>query len=278
MSKPKSTGSKRVSSQITEVPNAEDINVATEPLARSRRKREDGSRLPISLIEKNTAGAQAIESIKKLIVSGILKPGEALPAERDLAAMLGISRPTLREAIGALCAMNVLDSRHGDGTFVTSLEPALLLEPINFLLRVDEKAILHLFEVRRVLEVGAARIAAPRITEEEIAALVHLVESAYKSLDQPTRYLQYDYDIHTAIIKSTGNPLYISLYESISQLSLKSRQRTASVAATRERAHEDHVAIVEALRSHDGERTARVMQAHLEIVERSFRSNFLGEG
>lgn len=243
----------------------------------SRKKREANPGLPLSVLQKNTVGAQAVESIKTLIVSGVLKPGEALPAERDLAAMLGISRPTLREAIGALSAMNVLDSRHGDGTFVTSLEPSLLLEPINFLLRIDETAILHLFEVRRVLEVGAARLAAPRITEAEVNELAKLVESARLSLGQPMRYLQYDYDIHTLIIKSTCNPLYISIYESISQLSIKSRKRTASISTTREQAHEDHIAIVDALRSHDGEKAACVMQAHLETMERSFRKNFLGE-
>ncbi len=248
-----------------------------KPRDRSHGKREGDPRLPLSVLEKSTVSSQAIESIKTLIISGVLKPGEALPAERELASMLGISRPTLREAIGALCAVNVLESRHGDGTFVTSLDPTLLLKPINFLLRVDEKAILHLFEVRRVLEVGAAQLAAPRISNEELTKLQELVQTAYRSLNQPTRYLQYDYDIHTAIINSTGNPLYISLYESISQLSLESRQRTAGITATRERAHEDHLAIVNALRSHDPDKAAKAMQDHLELVERSFRANFFVE-
>lgn len=247
------------------------------PSNHSRRKREGDPRLPLSALEKRPVSAQAIDSLKTLIISGVLKPGEALPAERELASLLGISRPTLREAIGALCAINVLETRHGEGTFVTSLDPTLLLEPINFLLTLDEKAILHLFEVRRVLEVGAAQLAAPRISMEEITLLEELVQTAYLSLNQPMRYLQYDYDIHTAIIKSTDNPLYISLYESISQLSLKSRQRTAGITSTRERAHEDHLAIVDALRSHDPDKAAKAMQDHLELVERSFRANFLVE-
>ena len=242
-----------------------------------RQKRVDSSKINLNTIEKNTVGARAIESIKDLIVSGVLKPGGALPAERDLANMLGISRPTLREVISALCAMNVLESQHGAGTFVTSLEPALLLEPINFLLRVDESEILHLFEVRQVLEVGAARLAAKRITDLEIEKLVRLAESEEASLEDPMRYLQFDYDIHNTIVQATANSLYIGLYESISRLSLKSRQRTAVVGEIRERAHVDHGEIIEALARHDEHGASMAMQTHLENVEQSFRAIVLGQ-
>jgi GntR family transcriptional repressor for pyruvate dehydrogenase complex len=253
------------------------VDESTESEITVRQRRQDSSLLALDTIEKNTVGTKAIESIKQLIITGALKPGGALPAERDLAAMLGISRPTLREVISALCAMNVLESRHGAGTFVTSLEPALLLEPINFLLQVDGNEILHLFEVRRVLEVGAVRLAAQRISDEDIETLVRLAETEKTSLSEPMRYLTYDYDIHTAIINATANPIYISLYESISQLSLKSRQRTVVIEETRKQAHEDHDAIIDALRRHDEQRAAQAMQAHLVHVEQSYRVNVLGE-
>jgi len=96
------------------------VDESTESEITVRQRRQDSSLLALDTIEKNTVGTKAIESIKQLIITGALKPGGALPAERDLAAMLGISRPTLREVISALCAMNVLESRHGAGTFVTS--------------------------------------------------------------------------------------------------------------------------------------------------------------
>jgi GntR family transcriptional repressor for pyruvate dehydrogenase complex len=248
---------------------------STQPEVPVRQKRDDSSRLVFDAIQKNTVGARAIESIKELIISGELKPGGALPAERDLAAMLGISRPTLREVISALCAMNVLESRHGAGTFVTSLEPALLLEPINFLLQVDGNEILHLFEVRRILEVGAVRLAAQRITDSELDTLIDLTESEKSALGEPMRYLQFDIDIHTAIIHATKNPIFINLYESISQLSLQSRQRTVLVEDTRKRAHADHEAIIDALKSHDEERSSSAMHSHLGNVEQSFRANIL---
>jgi GntR family transcriptional repressor for pyruvate dehydrogenase complex len=240
-----------------------------------RRAGSDEPRATFPVLQKTSVGLQAAEAIKALIVSGKIKPGEALPSERDLAAMLGISRPSLREAIRALSAINVLDSRQGDGTFVTSLDPSLLAQPINFLLQVDEGSIAHLFEVRRVLEVGAARLAAPRITDEQVALLERLADAGRRAINRPSRYLQFDFEIHTAIIEATGNPLYVSLYQSVSQLSLESRRRTARDADTRARAHDDHIAIIAALRARDADEAARVMQEHLTVVERSFHNRSL---
>jgi GntR family transcriptional repressor for pyruvate dehydrogenase complex len=217
-------------------------------------------------LERTSVGLQAAEAIKSLILAGDLQPGDALPSERDLAAMLGISRPSLREAIRVLSAMNVLEPRHGGGTYVTSLDPRLLAQPVSFLLQIDPTAFRHLLEVRQVLEVGAARLAAPRISDEALASLQELADEAAAALPDADRYLQLDYEIHTAIIEATGNPIYISLYESIAELSLESRKRTARTASVRQRAHDDHVAIITALRTRDPDRVAQAMSAHLDAM------------
>jgi DNA-binding FadR family transcriptional regulator len=142
---------------------------------------------PFPALKRTSVSLQAAEAIKALIVAGELTSGDALPPERDLAVTLGISRPSVREAIRALTAMNVVEPRHGGGTYVTSLEPRLLARPINFLLQVEPKTFLHLFEVRQVLEVGAARLAAPRMTDELVGELENLVEEAGGALQQPER-------------------------------------------------------------------------------------------
>jgi GntR family transcriptional regulator, transcriptional repressor for pyruvate dehydrogenase complex len=217
-------------------------------------------------LPRTSVGLQAAEAIKALILAGDLQPGDALPSERDLAGMLGISRPSLREAIRVLSAMNVLEPRHGGGTYVTSLDPRLLAQPVSFLLQIDPTAFRHLHEVRRVLEVGAARLAAPRISPQTIEALQELADTAERALADPERYLELDYEIHTAIIEATGNPIFISLYESIAELSVQSRKRTARAEAVRRRAHEDHVAIIAALRGHDADAAAHAMGAHLDAM------------
>src|SRR5207245_10895001 len=107
---------------------------------------------------------EAIDKIQELIISRSWGPGDRLPKESELAAQLGLSRNSLREAVRALSQLRVLEVRQGDGTYVTSLEPELLLESTSFVshLLVGESA-LELFEVRRLLEGAAAGLAAARI-------------------------------------------------------------------------------------------------------------------
>ena len=219
-------------------------------------------------LKRTSVSLEAAEAIKALIVSGELGSGDALPAERNLAAMLGISRPSVREALRVLTAMNVVEPRHGGGTYVTSLDPTLLAQPINFLLRVEPHTFLHLFEVRQVLEVSAARLAAPKITEDRLAELQSLVDQAAAAMRQPNRYSELDFQLHTKIVEAMDNPIYLSLYQSISGPLLESRRRTASIPAVRRQAHQDHLAIVAALRARDPEGAAQAMQGHLDMVGR----------
>ena len=83
------------------------------------------------------------------------------------------------------------------------------------------------------------------------------------------QFLQFDFEIHTAIIEATGNPIYISLYQSIADLSLESRKRTARSPATRRAAHAGHLAIVAALSSQDGDAAAAAMHDHLDVIQRA---------
>ena len=251
---------------VTGVP-AGDAAASPRRARQARAARRPRGGVPsFSALERTSIGLQAADAIKALILSGELRPGDSLPPERELAAMLGISRPSLREAIRVLSALNVVEPRHGGGTFVTSLQPRELAQPINFLLQVDRLAFRHLLEVRQVLEVGAARLAAPRITDDQLAALRDLTEQAERVLGRPEPFLELDFDIHTAIIEATGNPIYLSLYQSIADLSLESRKRTARSAATRRAAHVGHLAIVAALSSRDGAAAAAAMHDHLDVV------------
>ena len=219
-------------------------------------------------LKRTSVSLEAAEAIKALILSGELGSGDALPPERNLAVMLGISRPSVREALRVLTAMNVVEPRHGGGTYVTSLDPRLLARPINFLLQVKPRTFLHLFEVRQVLEVSGARLAAPKMTDEVVSELERLADEAASVLRQPARYSEVGFELHTKIIEATGNPIYLSLYESISDLLLESRRRTAQVAAVRRQAHEDHLVIVAALRKRDAEAAAQAMHDHLEGMRR----------
>src|SRR5258708_7491328 len=114
-----------------------------------------------------TVTDEAIAKIREIIVSGHLGPGDRLPREADLAVQLGLSRNSLREAIRALSLVRVLDVRQGDGTYVSSLEPELLLETTGFVAHLlRDRSVLDLFEVRRLLEPAAAALSAVRMDDE----------------------------------------------------------------------------------------------------------------
>ena len=115
----------------------------------------------------------AISKIKEMILDGRLAPGSKLPREADLAEDLGISRNSLREAVRALSLIRILDVRQGDGTYVTSLQPEILMETMGFIVDFHHDAIvLHLFEVRRALESAAAEPAAVLMSDADADALM----------------------------------------------------------------------------------------------------------
>src|SRR6201999_1927416 len=113
-----------------------------------------------------------------MITSGALLAGDRLPREAALAAGLGLSRSSLREAVRALSLVNILDVRRGDGTYVTSLAPDLLLEALSFIVDFHtDDTVLEFFQVRRILEPAATAMAAERITGEQADDLEHLLDS-----------------------------------------------------------------------------------------------------
>src|SRR5713101_693716 len=115
------------------------------------------------------ATEQAVGAIMKLLTSGELGPGDRLPTERDLALGLGVSRSTIREAIRGLEMMRVLQVRHGEGIFVTSLDAPLLLEATGFVLQLmRDQEVVDLLELRAILEGAAAGLASARITDEQL--------------------------------------------------------------------------------------------------------------
>ena len=219
---------------------------------------------------RSAAASRAVEHIQQLVQNGELAPGERLSSERELARTLGVSRSTLREAIRALIVMNILVSRHGDGTYVSSLEPELLSAPFTFALDTRPALQEHLFEARLALETACARLAAERISDVELETLDGLAATA-KSV--PDDLIDRDVELHTAIARATGNPILLALMGSIGTLALESRRASAHLPGQAARSQRDHRAIIAALRRHDPEAAAAAMDRHLTSVARAMRRN-----
>lgn len=158
---------------------------------------------------------EAIEKIKDMILSGELQPGDRLPKEPELASRLGLSRNSLREAVRALSLIRVLDVRQGDGTFVTSLAPELLLETLKFVLDFHrDNTLLALFEVRRILEPAAIAMAATRMSKVDVAELEMILNRT--RVDGPVEdFVANDVAFHRALAEGSGNQVLCSIIDSL---------------------------------------------------------------
>jgi DNA-binding FadR family transcriptional regulator len=210
---------------------------------------------------------QAIAKIKDLIVSGEFGAGTKLPREQDLAARLGLSRSSLREAVRALTLVGVLDARVGDGTYVTSLDADALLMGLGFvgdLLEGD--TLLEAHQVRRILEPVATALAAPKLTEADFVKLEQCLERM-ASAESTSEFIDADTEFHRIIVSAAGNPTLASLIQSMSGGVTRARMwRTVTdrdTALTLQR-HRD---IYAALRAGDAEQAAAADLMHLAEFE-----------
>jgi GntR family transcriptional regulator, transcriptional repressor for pyruvate dehydrogenase complex len=208
---------------------------------------------------------QVVTHIRGLIERGELRPGDRLPAERHLAARLGVSRPSVRAGLRALSAMGVVQPRHGSGTYIPDGPPVLGSEPISFLAALHGFTGLEMYEARRILEVGAAGLAAERASDEQLAKLAEDVEALYGALDSPQVFLVHDINFHRSVAAASGNPIVASLMEMVSALYYDRRRQTAERASERDLrdAAEAHRRIYDAIRERDADRARMAMNEHL---------------
>lgn len=217
---------------------------------------------------------EAISRIKEMILSGDLKPGDRLPPEAELSVRLGLSRSSLREAVKALELIKVLDVRRGDGTYVTSLEPKLLLEAVSFVLDLHQDAsVLDLFAVRRILEPAAVVMAARSIDEATVARLIELVDAVG---DDTTLegLVEHDLHFHKLIVDSCGNSYLSSLLDGLSSSTVRARiWRGLTQAHSVERTLAEHRAIAAALARGDAELAGSLTTVHISGVEQWLRES-----
>jgi GntR family transcriptional regulator, transcriptional repressor for pyruvate dehydrogenase complex len=210
---------------------------------------------------------EAILKIKEMILAGDLKPGDRLPPEKELGEALGLSRSSLREAVKALEIIRVLDVRRGDGTYVTSLSPSLLLDALSFVVDVhQDDSVLELFEVRRILEPAAAVLATPRMTGADIAHLRELLAQVdgVPSVDE---LVANDLVFHRYISERSGNAYLTRMLDALSSSTLRARVwRGLTQEGSVQRTLTEHRAIVDALEVGDTDLVAAQMTVHVSGV------------
>lgn len=195
----------------------------------------------------------AITRLRGMIQSGELPPGSRLPPEHQLAAQMGLSRGGVREAVKVLEAARVLDVRRGDGTYVTSLAPAVLLEGVGVAIELLQgDTLLEVMEVRRLLEPAATGLACLRATDAQLAEVEALLQRMRDAADDPEELMLADTAFHRAVIAATGNETLGSLLAGLSGRTARARVWRGVVEGNVTQATiDEHQAIYLALRSRD---------------------------
>ena len=246
--------------------------MATEPPAADRAADAGPGWPQFAVLDRSTLPEEIANRLLELIRAQELRPGDKLPAERNLAAMMQVSRPVLRAALRALAIMKVVEIRQGAGTYITALEPQQLVSHLDFVFSKDMVALAQVIETRRVVELGNVRLAATRISPHNLDRLDDLLAQLRAALDDADRFSTLDITFHDVISVAAGNFLLAQFMSIINTLGKVSRERTGASREVREHALRDHRRIVEALRANDPDAAATAMGEHLDHVEQALKS------
>lgn len=218
--------------------------------------------MAIKPIKKINVSEQVFEQMKQLLISGEWKSGQRLPSENDLAEQFGVSRITIRNSLQQLAALGMVETRHGEGTFVKDIDAGSCLNPLISAAYLKGN-LLEIQEFRKMVEPGAAYKAAACATEADIVDLRQRLDRMYGLQDDLYLLAQEDFAFHHQIGIITGNSLMIKTYMILTDI-LRSAMEEVVAHMGPEVGHRYHTQIVDAIASHDEELAYRIMLEHIE--------------
>lgn len=229
--------------------------------------------MPFQKIQTERVADTVVRQIEQLILRGILRPGERLPSERDLAERLGVSRPSIREAIADLVDRALLTTRAGSGIFVADVLGSAFSEPLIKLFSSHEEALFDYIAFRKDLE-GLAAERAARVGSDTdlkvISTLFKKMESAHTKRN-PAEEAALDAEFHMAIVEASHNVFMLhmmrSMFEMLRAGVFYNRQVMFKVRTTRAALLDQHRAIHDAIAARDPELARKAIEDHLNFVE-----------
>ncbi|MCL6453884.1 MAG: FadR family transcriptional regulator [Alicyclobacillus sp.] len=221
-------------------------------------------------IQKSRVSDAVVERIKEMIQNGTYQAGDKLPSEKELAEAFGVSRVSVREALSMLSAGQIIDIRHGEGSFVRQVDVSNYIPPIAASLLDFPAAAMHLLEVRIMLAVGAAELAAVRADAEALAEMDSALQSYWDEVREHGTGAKSDWRFHHAIVEATQNPVLVEFANRIGDLVAEGMRYTlgknlGDPGRIRQVADE-HETIAAAIRNGDPEAAGTAMRLHLEHV------------
>jgi DNA-binding FadR family transcriptional regulator len=220
-------------------------------------------------IAKRTVKDQISDKLAYMIHSGLLRPGDELPSERELAGTLEVSRETVRAAIGVLQSRQMIEVSQGARTRVLGRGPVPLHESVGVLGGLKDRSLEEVTEARAAVEVQVVRLAAKRIGPAQLARLQSLLDEQRSMLADPVRFQISDQAFHHTLYRACGNDLLADVVSDFYGYALEFRRLALQREGAIAHSVEEHARIVSALRSGDAEATVAAMQGHLDQVHRT---------
>ncbi|HKF46403.1 MAG TPA: FadR/GntR family transcriptional regulator [Terracidiphilus sp.] len=212
---------------------------------------------------------QIVSQIKESIAEGRLKPGDQLPAERELAQQFGVSRTAVREAVKTLCEKGLVEAYSGRGTFVTSAKSQSAKHSFQWLVKNgDPQHARFVRELREILEPEFTALAAARIDKQQLAMMREAMDLMDRSMGDPEAYIEADLDFHLSLAEAAGNPLILSLLDSIVDVLREERLGVFETPGGPSRGQVHHKIIFKAIEQRNPAKARKAMIAHMEQIRK----------
>ena len=214
-------------------------------------------------VKKTRLYEEIVKRILSMMQAGIFKPGDRLPAERILAEEYGVSRTAVREAMRSLELMGYVESRVGEGTYVTVPCMEQVVEPFSMMVSQDTRLSAELIEVRLILETEIAMLAARRITDEQLAVLRTSLVDMEADILSGGLGVQADEQFHSTLVQAANNSALNIVLDMCSGMLSSTREVTQRLKGVPEKTLKDHRLIYEAVEARDEKKARRLMRQHL---------------
>jgi GntR family transcriptional regulator, transcriptional repressor for pyruvate dehydrogenase complex len=229
--------------------------------------------------ETSGGAAKVFTFFRDRLLSGELKAGDRLLAERELAQALGVSRPVLREALRSLAMLGLLDIRHGRGAFVRAADASVLGQALTLCLAPEPNILDDVLQARIAIECQAIRLACHQASERDLQAIASTLDTLVTSLDDPKRGGEADYAFHLAIVRAANSAALMKIYEAISPLLMRShverRRDTFREPAITSGLVDAHRQVFLSLARRDPEEADRRLREHFAIGDELRRRNLI---
>ena len=210
---------------------------------------------------------EVISRFKNLIQQRVLTPGCKLPSERELAEVLGVSRPTLRQALKALQVLGIIRSRQGAGSYLEETTSDILKVPLDFAVAFKGPAKHDLFETRQTMEVKLAALAAERRTAQDLENIRQALAAMRASAGVPDRWCENDIDFHKRIVEAAKNAVMASIADMLGHMLVESRKESVRLLTDYDESLRSHERIFERIELRDPSGAAEAMADHFRLME-----------